>query len=94
MLSAHERLDAGHSTRGDLGLGLIVENELAALQREAHVARELEAVGVGVVATGLVALLARAGGLARYMATSAWRSRVSRLSPWSGAMASPMLAWT
>ena len=60
---AHERLDAAHLARRDLGLRLVVQDELAAREPVAQLAQQLEPAAAVVVALGQVDLVAGARAL-------------------------------
>ena len=63
VLPAHERLDAAHGARPQLGLRLVVQDELAGLERGAELADEREPLAAVVVAAGEVDLVAGAHAL-------------------------------
>src|SRR3954467_5906819 len=63
MVPAYERLDAVDGSRPQVGLRLIVQDELPRLQRRPQLADEWEPLTAVVVATGEVDLVARAHAL-------------------------------
>ncbi len=63
VLPAHERLDAAHVAAAQLGLRLVVEDELAGLERRAELADQREPLAAVAVAAGEVDLVAGAHAL-------------------------------
>ena len=63
VLPAHERLDAAHRAGPQLGLRLVVQDELAGLERGAELADEREPLAAVVVAADHVDLVAGAHAL-------------------------------
>jgi hypothetical protein len=63
MLPAHERLDAGHAAIRQSHLGLVVEDQLLAIERAAELAHQGQPSSRGLVVAGVIDLLPRAVGL-------------------------------
>ena len=57
VLPAHERLDAAHGAARQVGLGLVVQDELPGVDRVAQLAHEREALAAVAVARGQVDLV-------------------------------------
>ena len=60
VLPAHERLDAAHGAGPDVGLRLVVQHQLAGLQRAVQIADQREPLAAVAVALGQVDLVAGA----------------------------------
>ena len=93
VVPAHERLDAGDEPGADGRLRLVVDDELALLERAAQLAGERQARGAVALLRAVVGLDAGRGR--PWRRTSRCRRGAAscrRRAPWSGATATPTLA--
>ena len=93
MVPAHQRLERQRRAALERHLGLVVDDQLAALDPAPELGRQREPVDAVLVVLLGVGVRTRASEpLAQYSATSAWRISSAALRPCCGKQAMPMLA--
>ena len=92
MVPAHERLQRQRRTALERHLGLVVDDQLAALDPAPELSGQRQAVDAVLVVLLGVGGKAASEPFAQYSATSAWRINSGAVRPCCGKQAMPMLA--